>query len=203
MKKMDFKKIYSNLYNPPRQPELVDVPEMSFLMMDGTGDPNTSSIFQESLQILYKIAFTIKFALKKSGGPEYIVPPLEGLWWFDDPGDFHLQNKDKLCWTSMIMQPEAVTEAVFRQALAEAGKKKVLPALDKVRMERLQEGLSAQVLHLGPYSAMISTIEQLHTFIRAKGMFFRGKHHEIYLGDPRRTAPEKLRTVIRQPVSPA
>lgn len=102
----------------------------------------------------------------------------------------------------MIMQPEAVTEVVFRQALVEAGKKKALPALDKVRLERLRERFSAQVLHLGPYAAMTSTIEQLHAFIRAQGMCLRGKHHEIYLGDPRRIAPEKLRTVIRQPVSP-
>jgi len=202
MAKLDFKKFYSKLYNPPRQPELVEVPEMGFLMVDGAGDPNASSVFQESIQTLYAVAYAIKFSLKKSGGLEFVVPPLEGLWWFDDPGDFLHQRKEKLHWTSMIMQPEAVNEAIFRQALAEAGKKKALPVLDKVRLERLREGLSAQVLHLGPYSAMAPTIEQLHAFIRAQGMCWRGKHHEIYLGDPRRTAPEKLRTVIRQPVSP-
>lgn len=203
MEKVDFKKLYPELYNPPRQPVLVNVPEMGFLMVDGAGDPNTALTYQEALEALYAMAFTIKFALKKSGGgPEYVVPPLEGLWWSDDPRDFLLHRKDKWSWTMMIMQPEAVTEAVFQQALAEARKKKALPALDKVRLECFQEGLSAQVLHLGPYAAEAPTIEQLHAFIRAQGLILRGKHHEIYLGDPRKTAPEKLRTVIRQPVSP-
>jgi hypothetical protein len=202
MEKVDFKKFYSELYNPPRQPVLVDVPEMGFLMVNGTGDPNTALAYREALEVLYAIAYSIKFALKKSGGsPEFFVPPLEGLWWSDDMEDFLLQRKDKWSWTAMIMQPETVTEAVFRQALAETEKKKALPALDKIRLERFQEGLSAQVLHLGSYAAEAPTIEQLHSFIRAQGHQLRGKHHEIYLGDPRKTAPEKLRTVIRQPVS--
>lgn len=203
MEKVDFKKLYSELYNPPRQPVLVDVPEMGFLMVDGVGDPNTAPAYREALDALYAMAFTIKFALKKIGGsPEYVVPPLEGLWRSDDPTDFLLQRKDKWSWSMMIMQPEAVIEAVFQQALAEARKKKALPALDKVRLERFREGLSAQVLHLGSYAAEAPTIEQLHAFIRAQGHQLRGQHHEIYLGDPRKTAPEKLRTVIRQPISP-
>ena len=203
MEKVDFKKLYSELYNPPRQPVLVDVPEMGFLMVDGVGDPNTAPAYREALDALYAMAFTIKFALKKTGeGPEYVVPPLEGLWWSDESADFLLQRKDKWSWTAMIMQPEAVTEAVFQQAQAEASKKKALPALHKVRLDRFREGLSAQVLHLGSYAAEAPTIEQLHAFIGAQGHQLRGKHHEIYLGDPRKTAPEKLRTVIRQPVSP-
>ena len=202
MEKIDFKKLYSKLYNPPRQPVLVDVPEMGFLMMDGTGNPNTAPAYQEALEALYAMAYAIKFALKKIGGSsEYVVPPLEGLWWSDDPADFLLQRKEKWSWSMMIMQPEAVTEAVFQQALAEARIKKALPALDKVRLERFREELSAQVLYLGSYAAEAPAIEQLHAFIRAQGRELRGKHHEIYLGDPRKTAPEKLRTVIRQPVS--
>jgi hypothetical protein len=143
--------------------------------------------------------------LKKAGAsggyPDWVVPPLEGLWWSDDTGDFLAGNKDAWEWTLMIMQPEFVTEEMLTKAVEELKAKKKTAGLDLVRLDTFNEGLSAQVLHIGPYAAEGLTIARLHAFIKDKGYEIRGKHHEIYLSDPQRTEPEKIKTIIRQPVA--
>lgn len=199
VEKIDFKKSMAQFYLPSaKEFTLIDVPPMNFLMIDGRGNPNTSPEYQEAVQALYTLAFTLKFALKRQ--VDYTVPPLEGLWWAEDMRSFLDADKDAWLWTMMIMQPEVVTPTAFEQALAEALRKKGVPALGRVRLERFHEGLSAQILYFGAYADEGPTIQRMHEFIHAQGHVLRGKHHEIYLGDPRRTAPAKLRTVIRQPV---
>ena len=202
MGKIDFKKELRHLYNPSvKEIVVVDVPRMSFLMVDGQGDPNTSQEYKDAVEALYALAYALKFMVKKGkAGIDYAVMPLEGLWWADDMTQFRAENKHIWKWTAMIMQPEYVSEDLFNLALERVEKKKKLPALSKTRFESLQEGLSAQIMHIGPYSAEGPTIERLHAFAKEKGCRLRGKHHEIYLSDPRRSAPEKMKTVIRQSI---
>lgn len=193
------------LYRAKRgRPEMVQVPELGFVMFDGRGDPNTATCYADAIQVLYSVSYTLKFALKKEIGLQYRVHPLEGLWWAEDMDQFTAGRKADWFWTMMIAQPDAVTAARFDLALAEVARKKGLPGLERARLTRFEEGLSAQVLHVGPFSTEGPTIEALHEFIRTHGYSFDGrvqKHHEIYLSDPRRGAPEKWKTVIRQPVS--
>ena len=200
--KVDLKRELKNLYNAPsREPVLVDVPEMSFLMIDGTGDPNTSAEYSGAVEALYTLSYGIKFAVKKGKKAiDFAVMPLEGLWWTEDMTQFDQGRKDVWQWTAMIMQPEYVTNAIFEEVLSQVSAKKKLPALPKVRFGRFHEGLSAQMMHIGPYSAEAPTIETLHSFIIRKRHTRTGKHHEIYLSNPERTAPEKVKTIIRQPV---
>jgi len=200
MEKLDLRKQYRALYAPPREPVLVEVPPLNYLMVDGAGDPNTSQEYAAAIEALYGMAYTLKFMSKGSGGPDWVVPPLEGLWWVEDMASFSAGNKDTWLWTAMIMQPAAVTEQMVHAAAEQLRVKKNPPALSKLRFATLDEGLSAQVMHIGPYAEETPTIERLHAFIDQQGHALRGKHHEIYLSDPRRTAPEKLNTVIRQPV---
>ena len=182
-----------------KRPEIVDVPAMSFLMVDGAGDPNTSQAYRDALEALYAVAYTLKFALKKAEGINYRVAPLEGLWWSDDMNAFQTGAKDTWLWTMMIAQPSIVTPAWVDKAMEEVQRKKAPVALPLLRFERFHEGLSAQIMHIGPYATEAPTIEKLHDFIHIEGGALTGRHHEIYLGDPRRAAPEKLKTVIRQP----
>jgi hypothetical protein len=202
MEKIDLKKQWKSLYQTKAGViAAIDVPSLAYLMIDGQGDPNTSSVFQEAVEALFTLSYTLKFAIKK--GPraiDYGVMPLEGLWWADDPKSFHLAEKSKWKWTAMIAQPEFIGQAEVDAALAAASKKKNLPALDRVRFETLDEGASAQVLYVGPFADEGATIQRLHDFIDASGKKLRGKHHEIYLNDKRRTAPEKLKTILRQPM---
>jgi hypothetical protein len=184
------------------QPEIVDVPDLAFLMIDGTGDPVTSKAYADAIGALYSLSYGAKFALKKTG-LEFRVMPLEGLWWSDDPEAFLLGKRADWQWTAMIMQPDAVTAEIVEKVRAEAMSKKPQPALSKVRFARFHEGLAAQVMHIGPYSAEGPTIKRLHDFIAERGHRLKGKHHEIYLGDPRRAAPDKLKTIVRQPISSA
>jgi hypothetical protein len=201
MEKVDFKKLFKDLYSPPaKNSVVVTVPKMSFLMIDGKGDPNTSADYRAAIETLYTLSYTLKFMLKQAGAVDYAVAPLEGLWWTDEKGGLGLQNKTQFQWTAMMMQPKQVTKAWLDKAVAAAKKKRDLPTLAKVRFESYDEGRSVQIMHIGPYSAEGPTIARLHEFAKEKGYSLRGKHHEIYLGDPRRTAPERLRTVIRQPV---
>ena len=198
---MERDKEIARLYKPSAKAcEIVDVPEMRFLMIDGSGDPNTSHEFQEAIQALYGVSYTLKFTLKKSGGPEFRVAPLEALWWSDGSGRLDPANKDVWSWTAMLRQPDFVEPAAIADATAQAKAKRELPALPKMKFESFSEGLSAQIMHVGPYAAETPTIEKLHAFIAEQGCEPAGKHHEIYLGDPRRAAPEKLKTVIRQPI---
>lgn len=202
MMKVDFKKELKQLYKPsPKEVVVVDVPEMNFLMIDGVGDPNTAQEYKDAIEALYSVSYALKFMVKKGESAiDYAVMPLEGLWWVDDMTQFSMENKDAWKWTAMIMQPEYVTEGLVNAALRQVEKKKNPPALSKIRFESFHEGLSAQIMHIGPYSAEGPTIERLHNFIKENGYELRGKHHEIYLSDPRRSAPEKMRTVIRQPM---
>lgn len=201
METLDLKKDLKHLYNPSAKAfSLVEVPVMNFLMIDGTGDPNTAQAYREAVEALYAVAFGIKFAVKKGQGIDYPVMPLEGLWWVEDMALFSTARKDDWLWTMMIMQPALVT-ADLVTAQVESTRKKDLPALGKLRFESYTEGLAVQILHLGPYSAEGPVLARMHhEFIPQNGLELTGKHHEIYLGDPRRTAPEKLRTVLRQPV---
>jgi hypothetical protein len=187
------------------QPELVRVPSTSFLMIDGHGDPNTSEAYRDAIAALYATSYTLKFAIKREAGLDYKVGPLECLWWAGDMAEFTTGHKAGWSWSAMIAQPEEVTPQRLAAALEELHrKKKDLPGLNKMRLERLEEGLCGQVLHIGPFSAEGPTIERLHAFIRSHGYDFDGrrqKHHEIYTSDPRRSAPAKWRTIIRQPVA--
>lgn len=200
MEKIDFKKDLKHLYKPStKQCAWVDVPSMNFLMVDGHGNPNTSPQFTAAIEALYPVAYTLKFTLKNEHGYDYVVPPLEGLWWADDMDDFLHGNKDNWDWTLMIMQPDMITTDMVQEAVAKVKAKKSPDAIDKLRFESYAEGKSAQIMHLGPYSEETENITKLHEFIAAAGLERRGKHHEIYLSDMRRTASEKLKTIIRQP----
>ena len=198
--KVDFKRVLRGLYAPTLTPAVVEVPEMAFLMVDGHGDPNTSAQYRDSVSALFSVAYSARFALKRAGVIDYGVMPLEGLWFVPDMATFSTDDKSAWDWTMMILQPDEVTEAVLADAKASAAAKRSLPALDRLRLVRFAEGLAAQVLHVGPYSAEGPTIASLHEFIVEQGRELAGKHHEIYLGDPARSASEKLRTIIRQPM---
>jgi hypothetical protein len=201
---VDLKKRLSYLYHPSAtEVAVVEVPTMQFLMIDGAGDPNSAQEYQEAVEALYGVAYALKFLLNEEQGLDYSVMPLEGLWWTPEMREFSVEQKERWLWTMMIMQPEEITEAHFEQARAQLQRKKDSPALAKLRPEPFQEGLAAQIMHLGPYATEAPTIARLHAFIREQGYAFDGtrqKHHEIYLSDPRRTAPEKMKTVLRQPL---
>jgi len=203
MKKIDLKKQFAQLYKAStKKIELVTVPELNYLMIDGTGDPNNSQQFQEAIEGLYSLSYTIKFMFKK--GPQQIdygVMPLEGLWWTDDMNNFSMKDKASWKWTLMIMQPEFVTASIVEEAKELIRSKKTVASLDLVRLESMNEGLCAHILYVGPYSEEPPTIVKLHDYIKDNGYKLRGKHREIYLNDMRRTAPEKLKTIIRQPIS--
>ncbi|MGD6806213.1 MAG: GyrI-like domain-containing protein [Candidatus Bathyarchaeia archaeon] len=199
MEKIDFKKELKNLYSPSaKEVSFVEVPDMNFIMIDGEGAP-AGQQYTDAVQTLYPVAYALKFIVKKAKGVDYGVMPLEGLWWMDDMTQFSTERKDEWKWTAMIMQPKYVTQADFKAALEQV-KKKNLPALGKVRFELFHEGKAAQIMHIGPYSAEAPNVQKIHDAIKAAGHQLAGKHHEIYLGDPRKTAPEKLKTVLRQPI---
>jgi hypothetical protein len=201
MKKIDLRKELKYLYQPSaKEVELIKVPKFNYLMIDGEGDPNTSQAFQDAVQALYAVAYTLKFMVKKEKLIDYPVMALDGLWWMDDMTQFSLENKGAWKWTLMILQPAVVTKSLFKRAVGQATEKKGLPALSKIRFEPYTEGLAVQIMHIGPYAAEIPTIQKLHAAAREQGCELRGKHHEIYLGDPRKSKPDKLKTVLRQPV---
>lgn len=205
MASLDWKKDYKALYYPPAKPVMMDAPAFNFLMIDGRGDPNHNPAYQRAVEALFSLAYTLKFTIKKAGGVEFAVFPAEGLWWEEDLAQFSLEHKERWEWTMMIAQPEPVTAEGVERARAEVIRKKkgepaLLETLAQVRFERYAEGRCAQVMHTGPFSAEGPVVAGLHEFIHAQGCTPSGKHHEIYLSDFRRTAPEKLKTVIRQPV---
>ena len=203
MEKLDLKKHYRELYLPSaRECAVVDVPELQFLMIDGHGDPNTSDEYRQALEALYGMSYTLKFLSKQTEEIDYVVMALEGLWWTDDMADFSEDDKSAWSWTSMIMQPGHLSKSHFEDAADQLRAKKNPTALDKMRFESFHEGPSVQIMHIGPYSEEAPTISRLHQYAVDNGYRIRDKHHEIYLSDPRRAAPEKLRTVIRQPVEP-
>lgn len=201
MPKTDYKKLLSPFYSAKAVPEVVHVPPLSYLVIDGEGDPNTSQAYKDAVSTLFSLSYTLKFMLKKQpGGPDYGVMPLEGLWWAEPMETFSVDRKDQWKWTAMIMQPELVTSELVELAKVQAAAKKELPSLHLVRYEALDEGKCVEILHKGPYSAEGPTMEQLYAYVKERGFKLRDKHHEIYLNDALRTAPQNLRTIIRQPV---
>lgn len=212
--KLDYKKEYRDLYQPKKKPSIIQVPRMLFIMVDGKGDPNTSSEYKAAMEILYGLSYSIKMSKMSGNQPEgyfeYVVPPLEGLWWSEGGYIFdgvNNKDKDKFLWTSMIRQPEFVTAEVFEQAKATLKKKKPEIDFSNTRLEWLDEGLCAQIMHIGPYEDEPESVEKLEQFITESGYILdlteTRKHHEIYLGDPRKIAPEKQKTVIRHPIRKA
>lgn len=199
--KIDLKKELKHLYAPSaKAAAAVDVPPLNYLMIDGVGDPNTSREYAEAVEALYALAYTLKFKIKKGKSKvDFAVMPLEGLWWVDDMRQFSLKNKDAWKWTMMIVQPKYVTKDLVAEAMQEVKEKKNPPALAKIRFESYHEGQAAQMMHIGPYVAEEPTITAIHDYIAQNNFERCGKHHEIYLKDPRKSAPEKLLTVIRQP----
>ncbi|MCL2112285.1 MAG: GyrI-like domain-containing protein [Clostridiales bacterium] len=204
----DFKKEYKGLYLPKTEPGVIDVPKMVFIMVDGKGDPNTSEEYHSAVESLYGLSYAIKMSNKGGAAPvgyyEYVVPPLEGLWWLADGSEAWYKDKGKYCWIAMIRQPEFVDIAVFETAKAVLAKKK--PGLDtsRARLESFAEGLCVQAMHIGPYDDEPRTNAAIMQFMADNGYVSdisdTRRHHEIYLNDPRKTAPEKLKTVIRCPV---
>lgn len=202
--KTDFKKKLKHLYTPSAtEVTIVEVPEMQFLMVDGQGDPNTSQEFKDTYQILYPVAYKVKF-MSKAKGKDYVIPPPEALWWADDMEDFLAGNKNKWKWTSMLMVPDIITSEMVDEAIEFTKEKKsdLPPTFSNLRFEKYNEGKAAQILYIGPYSEEHAVIRRIHQIIEEQGGTFDGhnqKHHEIYLSDPRRANPDKLKTVIRQP----
>lgn len=216
--KVDYKKEYKDLYLPKKTPGIITVPPISFIMVDGLGDPNDENgEYSAAVSALYALTFTIKMSkmgdTKLKGYFEYVVPPLEGLWWLEDftfTGEA-IKNKKDFHWISMIRQPEFVTPEIFAWAQVEVAKKKPEVDLSKARFEAFDEGLCAQIMHIGPYDDEPETIAKLSTYLHEQGYTenisdqieaypLAPRHHEIYLGDPRRTKPENLKTVIRHPI---
>lgn len=209
MEKFDFKKEYKDLYMPKTEPSIVTVPEMKFIAVRGKGDPNTSPEYKQAMEILYGLSFTIKMSKMSGRQPdgyfEYVVPPLEGFWSVND-GIFDglsITDKSKFNWISVIRQPDFVTESVFEQARAEAEKKKKTD-MSKAEFITVSEGLCVQSMHIGSYDSEPSTILKMREFAEKNGysedLSDTRLHHEIYLSDPRRCAPERLKTVIRHPI---
>lgn len=202
MKKIDLKKEYKTLFTASdKNAALVDVPKANYLSILGKGDPNTSPAYKEAIESLFSVSYAIKFAIKKgSQAIDYGVLPLEGLWWVENMEEFNIDDKSNWLWKAMIKQPEFVDNDLVIIAIEQVRKKKALAQLATIKFEPLSEGVCAQILHKGPFSEEGPTIEKLHQFIKENGYQFNGHHHEIYLSDPRRSAPEKLKTIIRQPI---
>jgi hypothetical protein len=206
--KYDLKREHPELYAPSaKEFAVVDVPPMRCLAVDGHGDPNTSAAYGDALEALFAVAYAVKFASKRGLGRDFVVAPLEGLWWADDRAAFVARDKDAWSWTMLIVQPDWIDEEAVAAGVAGARAKAAIasnPALDVLRLEHLHEGLSAQILHVGSYDDEAPTLARLHDdWMPQHGFTFNGAHHEVYLSDARRTAPERLRTVLRQPVRPA
>jgi len=206
---IDFKKTEKALYQPKTTPSIIDVPAMTFLMIDGSGNPNTSAKYKNALEILYGLSYSIKMSkmsgAQQEGYYEYVVPPLEGLWWLSDAEDgFAAADKDLYCWTSMIRQPEFVTPEAFEFFKTVLAKKKPELDMSLARLEVFTEGLCVQAMHIGPYDDEPATTAAMERYATENGYAIDlsdvRRHHEIYLADPRKTAPEKLKTVIRLPV---
>jgi hypothetical protein len=197
---MDYKKILKPLYKPGDEPEMVDVPELYYLMIDGKGNPNTSPDYSEAVSALYKFAYAIRFYMRDEKDVDFGVMPLEGLWWVENLDLFSYEDKNNWMWTMMILQPEPVTAEIVETVRPLVIAKHKLPQLKQVYFKPYLEGRSAQVMHHGPYAIEKPTIDRLHAFIDQQHCRLHLKHHEIYLNDPNRTAPEKLLTIIRQPV---
>jgi DNA-binding PadR family transcriptional regulator len=207
MDKYDIKKARRALYSPPSAEfTVIDVPELRYIAVDGRGDPNTSPAYASAVEALYGVAYALKFASKNTLGRDFVVGPLEGLWRADDPAAFLKRRKEEWAWTMMISQPDWITEDMVQAAVdgvvrKEAAKKKENAALADIRQRTLVEGTCVQILHIGSYDDETPTLDRLHRhYLPGNGLTFNGDHHEIYLSNARRTAPAKLKTILRQPV---
>jgi hypothetical protein len=200
--KYDIKKAHRALYSPPsKEFTVVDVPELRYIAVDGRGDPNTSPVYANAIEALYGVAYALKFASKKTLGRDFVVGPLEGLWRADDPTVFITRQKKQWEWTLMISQPDWITEDMVRAAIDNVAGKKDNAALGDIRLRTLVERTCVQILHIGSYDDETPTLDRLHNrYLPDHGLTFNGDHHEIYLSDARRTAPAKLKTILRQPV---
>jgi hypothetical protein len=200
--KIDFKKTVAGYQAGRGRFSMVDLPDVRYLMVDGQGDPNTSPAYTQALEALYPVAYKLKFASKSDLGRDYVVPPLEGLWWADDMDAFTVsRDKSRWDWTMMLMVPDWIDDAMFRAAVEKAWAKGSAARGDDVRLEVLSEGLCVQTLHVGSFDDEAAVLEEMHErFIPGKGLRLDGKHHEIYFSDFRKVAPDKLRTILRQPV---
>lgn len=203
MPKLDLRKQYKEFYKADAEPRLLTLPPLLYLCVDGHGDPNRSSDFGAAMQALYALAYGLKFAVKKRNSSlDFGVMSLEALWWAEDMSAFSLEKRDEWLWRAVILQPEFVSADLLEGVRADALKKKpeIASALEKAFLFTAEEGLCAQIMHVGPYSTEGPTVAALHAFIEAQGLRKRAKHHEIYLSDPRRSEPERMQTIIRQPV---
>ncbi len=208
MEKLDLRKSLKYLYAPSAKAvEIVDVPRFNYLMVDGAIEPGrgpgSSPLFQENMQAMYGAAYTLKFMLKKRrlDPVDYPVMALEGLWWVED-GRFDIKGQDNWFYRVMILQPDLVTEDVFTEALAQLRKKKGdQPAIGRLRLEAFEEGRCMQIMHIGPYANEVATVGKMDAFAQEKGLRRVGKHHEIYLGNPMRADPSKLKTILRHPIA--
>ncbi len=202
-KKFDYKKEFPDIYTAsPTEPKIVDIPNMKFFIIDGKGDPNTSEEFKEAIKTLYSASFTLKmkFIKKETPKKDYVVPPLEALWFVEGNKPWSMEEKENWCFRLMIRIPDFAKDIQIQKAIQSLEEKKDLPMLSKLKVEEFHEGLCAQILHIGPYNKEIETIEKLYKFIKDKGYKLRDKHHEIYLSDPRRCKPQNLKTILRQPI---
>ena len=201
--KIDFRKSLKTFYQPSAKDfAMVDVPKMTFIKVDGQGNPNEAPEYVRAVEWLYAVSYGLKFAVREATGRDYVVPPLEGLWWADDMTSFATGAKARWRWTLMIMVPDFATRDLYESAVEKARRKLGEPPAS-LRLEPYSEGPSLQILHIGRYDEEAPTLRRLHEEVMpARGLVFNGHHHEIYLSDPRKTAPEKLKTVLRQPVRP-
>ncbi len=218
MDKIDYVKLNKEMYSPKDTPSVIEVPAMKFIMVDGFGNPNdVNGEYTNAVSLLYALTFTIKMGLKFKKLPcsedaftDYKVPPLEGFWWLQDDLDMNFTQKEKFCWTSVIRQPDFITGNIFLQAKDEVRKKKPELDVSKARFEEFEEGLCVQCMHIGPYDMEPATIAKINDFITEKGFTHDisgltpdghiRRHHEIYLSDPRKANPVKMKTILRHPV---
>jgi len=204
--KIDLKKELKYLYAPSaKKVEIVNVPEFNFVMIDGQIEPGEtpehSPAFREAMMAVYGLSFTLKFIskLRKQNPIDYSVMAVEGLWWVDS-GEFDFRSMETWNWTLLMMQPKHITEDMYQEALRQLKQKKDNPALSRLRLETFNEGLCIQIMHIGPYAEEPKTLDRMKAFTDESGYIYCGKHHEIYLGDPRRAKPERLQTILRRPI---
>ncbi len=201
--KVDYRRELGDLYDAREVPALIDVPTINYLMVDGHGDPNGSKAFTHAVEALCSVAYALKFRVRKlPGGIDFAVMPLEGLWWIPNARVWDFDDKSDWDWTLMLAQPGIVTPELVAETMATVRARRKMETLDLVRFEPFSEGTCAQVLHRGPFSAERPALERLYEFVKREGFMPVGKHHEVYMSDPQRTAPERMRTIIRQPVAP-
>jgi hypothetical protein len=200
--KIDLKKELKNLYKPSaKKVSIVNVPEMKFLMLNGRGVPERSQEFQDAIQAVYGVAYTIKFTLKEDPSiPDFTVMPLESLWWISGGATFDKAEGSAWRWTVMVAQPHFITEEHLAAAKKKLKQKAGGPSVSNVRLRSFDEGLSAQMMHIGSYSSIGDSVKKVEDYAKENGYKLRGRHHEIYLSDPRRVAPEKLKTIVRRPL---